>query len=162
MLHKTLYLTITAFILSATLVIANDKPSLDIGTTVFLSMTGDLAQKYSQQKLQIPKDQKSPRGLMIATSARIVQKLKDGRFRIESVSRPDERSKQPLLITLTATVKRDAIKESQTPAGTLVYSSPLDKNPVATTKPTTSYRIQLNNLKGVKLQTWKLQSEIGD
>ncbi len=162
MIANTCSLTVVAVVLFATLAHANETTSLGVGTTVFLTMTGELAEKYSQQVGALPKNRKPPSGLAVSTSARIVQKLKDGQFRLESVSRPIERSKQTLLITLSVTVKRGAITKSQTRAGTQVYSSPRVQHAVTTTKPITSYRIQLSNLKGVRLRTWKLQSELGE
>ena len=156
---KTCSITVAALALSAALLHAHDSSSLEVGTTVILTMAGELAEKYSEQLGTLPKGTPPPPGLQIETVARVAQKLTDGQFRLESLA-TRKGSPHPSLVTLTATVKKDAVKKTVTPAGTLTFSSPNDKKPIASKKPRTVFRIQLSGLEGVAVRTWRLHNEI--
>jgi hypothetical protein len=71
-----------------------------------------------------------------------------------------------MLITLTGIVDPKRIKFHVVPKNTPVYSSPKDEQngvkPELTPKDHNEYRLDLSDLKGLKLQTWELKEEIGD
>jgi len=163
MFHKTLCVAISAFLLTSISASANDKPSLGVGTTVFLELTGDLALKYCQLMPHFPKDNLRPElGISVSVSAQIVQNREDGTFRLEYVSPIFKNQKEPTLLTLTASLKSESLVVTQIPKGRLVSSSPADLFPVATSEIAESVRMQLSDVDDVKLRTWKVQSEIGD
>jgi len=64
---KTWSLAVAAVALSASFVHANDESPLGVGTTVFVTMTGELAEKYLEQMGSLPTNTKgcnSPSALM--------------------------------------------------------------------------------------------------
>ena len=153
-----------AFVANGTLS-AQQEADMNIGNVVILEMTGKLATEYAKQTDSINND-KIPDGLQISTTATIVQKLNDGRIRIEHTSHVARDGKPARLVTLTATVDSTNLTPVTTPKGTPVYASPGDhKNgaePKRTTKETKAARLQLSELKGVKLCTWRLEQEVGE
>ncbi len=138
---------------------------LNVGDLLEVRMTGELAEQYARciGGLQ---DNKAPRGLEIETSAMVAQKLDDGRIRLEHSSPIRRGENQDRLLTMTAIVDPAKVKTDITPKGTPVYPSPnAAKNgtkPTTTTFDVKTLRLQLSDLKGVKLRTWALAEEIGD
>jgi len=146
---KTVCLTVVATALSTTAINADDALSPRVGTTVVLEMSGVLAQKYCEQSRRLTK---VPSGLQVQTASQIVQRLKTGEYRLEHTMTIKKESQDPRLISLSAIVNAGQFKERKTAANTLVYSSPSDRTPVAASKPTTTYYVELGDLRGVKLR----------
>ena len=144
---------------------AEEVARVDVGSIVILEMTGELAAEYAKHTDSI-KDGKIPDGLQISTSATIAQRLEDGRIRFEHTSHVVREGKTPRLVTLVATVDTAKLTLQTTPKGRPVYASPDDQKngvePKLTTKDTTTTRIHLSELKGVKLRIWTLEQSIGD
>jgi hypothetical protein len=139
--------------------------STKVGDLLFVRMTGDLAKQYARSTGGL-KDIEVPGGLEIETTATVAQQFGDGRVRIEH-SRICKRKGNPdALITMTATVDSSALTADVTPKGTLVYSSPVAQKSgdrgTPTMRDSQNRRIELSELKGVKLRTWKLVEEVGD
>ena len=139
--------------------------SAKVGDHLVIRMTGDLAREYAQRTGSLG-ETKAPAGLEIETHATIAQTLDNGRIRIEHSSHIKHDSKQDRLVTLTATVDRTKLTTNATRKGTPVYASPAahrnGTKPRLTTEDTKMLRLQLSELKGLKLRTWTLAEEIGD
>jgi hypothetical protein len=128
-------------------------------------MTGDLAKEYARRTGSL-KWNEAPAGLQISTSATVAQKRDDGRFRIEHFSHINRVGNLARLVTLTAIVDSTKIASDVTPKNTPVYRSPADHQksvkPTLTQKDQSALRLELSELKGVKLRTWALAEEIGE
>jgi len=139
--------------------------SINVGDLLFIQMTGDLAKEYARCTRSL-KWNESPAGLQISTSATVAQKRDDGRFRIEHSSHIKRDGNLARLVTLTAIVDSTKIASEVTPKNTPVYHSPADHQkgvkPTLTQKDQRTLRLELSELKGVKLRTWALAEEIGD
>lgn len=133
---------------------------------IVLRMSGDLARKYAEISGPVDGDQVRG-GLSISTTAVIVQHLENDQVRIEH-SAPVKREGRPhRLVTLTATVDKEAIRSLVRTVFAASYSSPAAKE--AGEIPTLSSPIHhstpvlsLAALKGVKLRSWTLESKIGE
>jgi hypothetical protein len=136
-----------------------------VGDHLVIRMTGNLAKQYARCIGSRLKNE-APAGLMIETTATIVQKLDDGQVRIEHVSHINRNGNPMCLVTLTATVNSSKITSDVVVKGTVVYASPLAHQKGAkgtpTQEDTKTLRLQLSELKGLKLRTWSLAEEIGD
>jgi hypothetical protein len=134
-----------------------------VGDSVVIEMTGDLAVEYAKR---VGSFKENTSGLQISTTAIVAQRHNDGRFRIEHTSHIIRDGRSARLVTLTATVDSTRFVTDVTPVGTAVYSSPADQlngiKPVLTTRETSALRLQLSDLKGLKLCTWTLAEEIGN
>ncbi len=158
-------------VLAAVIVFSNgllaqqhDTP-IKTGDHIFIRMTGELAKEYARLT-DSPRNDGETSGYSIETSATIVQNLDDGRIRIER-SVPLKRAGKPdRYLTLTATVDKEKLKTDVTPKGAASYASPAEyKNgaqPKLTTEDSKSLRLELSELKGLKLRTWTLAEEIGE
>ena len=139
--------------------------TIDVGGHLVIRMTGDLAKEYTRRTSARKSDADSA-GLEIHTTATVVQNLDDGRIRIEHSSPIRIDNKTSRLITLTGIVDPKRVKCIVVPKNTPVYSSPKDAQdgvkPGLTPKDYNEYRLDLPDLKGLKLQTWELKEEIGD
>ena len=127
------------------------------GDKVFLRMRGDLASEYAKAM-----SGQASHIVQVEVGAIVAQSLPDGRLRIEHSSPSLQREGEARLVTLSATVMPSMITSEITAEGTTVYAAPGSKVSTVTTKPTETLRVTLSNLKGVKLRTWKLASEIGE
>jgi hypothetical protein len=130
------------------------------GDQIAVNMTGDLAREYAKAT-GIKRDMKRIDGLTIETMATVEQRLANGRIRIEHSSQVNQDGKAARLVTLTAIVSRSKVTNEVTPKGTKVYASPGSKDGKVTTEQTEMLRTSLSDLKGLKLRTWTLASEIG-
>jgi hypothetical protein len=139
------------------------KTTPGVGDHLVITMTGDLAKEYARR---IGSRGQDLPGLEIETTATIAQQFGDGRVRIEHSSPVSRDGKLTRLVTLTGIVDSTKVETTVIPKGTPVYASPGDHK--AGTKPnltpdaTTTRRLQLSDLKGLKLRTWTLAEEIGD
>ena len=147
------------FVIGSELLAQENAPPAKVGGHLIIEMTGELAKEYSRRSRGI--DRPVSDAVHVSTSATIAQKRPDGKFRIEHSSPINRDGQPPRLITLTAFVDPAAIKSTVTPAGTLVSANPGAPG-VATTVETKGQRLQLSDLKNVKLRTWTLAEEIGD
>lgn len=131
-----------------------------VGDQIFVTMTGDVAKEY-HRLTSSEKDQQPKSGLSIGTSATIAQELKGGRYRIEHVSPIQAKGKPPRLVTFSTVIDASQLKTETTPKNTPVYSSPADTGPATVTQQEQkSLRLDLSELKDVKLRSWKLDEEV--
>ena len=144
---------------------AKEGSSANVGDHLFVQMTGELAKEYAQCSGVLQKNE-APAGLDVQTTATVAQTLANGRIRIEHWAPIKRDGKQDRLLTLTAIVDRTNITTDVTPKGTHVYASPAahkdGAKPSLTAEDANVLRLQLSDLKGVKLRTWTLASEIGE
>jgi hypothetical protein len=164
MLVRTIATLAVLALLGNSLTAQEHTTSLCVGDHLVIEMTGDVAKEYARRCGDA--SSASLEGLHISTTATIAQKLDDGRIRIEHFSNIKREGNQARLVTLTGTVESAKITIDVTPKGTPVYASPIDqknhKKPTLTTQDTQTPRLQLSNLKGLKLRTWTLAEETGD
>jgi hypothetical protein len=137
----------------------------DVNGNVVLEMSGELAAEYT--KLTNPAKRDSiPNGLRITTTGSIAQRLENGRLRIEHSIPVWDNGVQTRLVTLTAVVDASAVKSTVIPKGTQTFSSPgaskAGEKGVETKTDSEQSTLELNDLKRVKLRTWKLENEIGE
>jgi hypothetical protein len=130
------------------------------GDQIAVNMTGDLAREYAKAT-GIERSMKQFAGLKIETMATVEQRLTDGRIRIEHSSQVKQDGKAARLVTLTATIAASKVTTEVMPKGTKVYTSPGSKDKGVSTTQTAMLRTTLSDLKGLKLRTWTLASEIG-
>ncbi len=139
--------------------------NVNVGDHLVIQMTGDLAKEYAR-RTDLLRQNESPTGLQISTTAIVAQELDDGRFRIEHSSHITRDGNPARLVTLTAIVDSTKIATHVTPANTPVYRSPADHKkgvkPTLTRKESKTLRLKLSDLKGLKLRSWTLAEEIGD
>jgi hypothetical protein len=139
-------------------------PDLNAGDVLLLDLRGNLAREYARRSSSPHSANQG--GLQISTSATVVQKLNDGRLRIEHSTPVWRGNKADRLLTLTATIDPKDLRADVTPTNTPTYASPAEHKkgakPALTTKKTTSFCLPLSELKKVKLRTWTLTEEVGD
>jgi hypothetical protein len=128
--------------------------AVKIGDLVVVTMKGDLAKEY----LRSVSHETTARGVEVQVIAHIAQRLEDGRIRIECSMSGDKATR---LVTLTATIDSSKVTTVIIPKGTEVYASP-EAKPKLTTEESKDLRLELSDLKGVKLRTWTLSKEIGE
>ena len=131
-----------------------------------LKISGDLAQEYA--KIIRPQGGgKSSDGLTISTIAVIAHQLKDDQVRIEHSAPVTFEGSPDRLVTLTATVDKKALRSFVRTAYSATMSLPAGeqsgKRP-AVGKPIhyCTRVLALADLKGVKLRSWTLASEVGE
>ena len=145
------------------------------GTHVVITMTGELAKEYARRTGSYA-DGKFPPGLRIQTIAMIDQVSEDGKFRIEHTANVGPREvvqtsgSEPKayrltgsptqLVTLTGTIDAGRLTTDVSPAGTLLSKDPSSK-PEQSISESKTFRIELPDLKGLKLRTWTLSEETG-
>jgi hypothetical protein len=130
------------------------------GDQIAVSMTGDLAKEYAKAT-GIELDSKPVDGISIEIMATVEQRLADGRIRIRCSSQVNQAGKAPRLITLTATVATSKVTSEVTPKGTQVFASPGSKDKGVVSNQSEMLRTSLSDLKGLKLCTWTLATEVG-
>jgi hypothetical protein len=134
-----------------------------VGDHVVIKMTGDLAKEYARRTGSLAQ---FPLGLEIETTATIAQQFGDGRVRIEHSSHVRREGKLTRLVTLTGIIDSTKVETNVIPKGTSIYASPGDHKagtkPKLTPEETKTRRLQLSDLKGLKLRTWTLAEEIGE
>jgi uncharacterized hydantoinase/oxoprolinase family protein len=130
------------------------------GDQIAVSMTGDLAKEYAKAT-GIERDIKQVDGLTIEIVATVEQRLTDGRIRIERSSQVNQAGKAPRLVTLSASIATSKVTSEVTPKGTQVFASPGSKDKGVTTTQSEMLHTSLSDLKGLKLRTWTLATEVG-
>jgi TRAP-type mannitol/chloroaromatic compound transport system substrate-binding protein len=143
----------------AALAQVRDKTIME-GDQIAVSMTGDLAKEYAKAT-GVVRDIKQVDGLTIKTMATVEQRLTNGQIRIEHSSQVNQVGKTPRLVTLTATIATSKVTSEVTPTGTKVFASPGSKDKGITTNQSEMLRTSLSDLKGLKLRTWTLATEVG-
>lgn len=142
----------------------NDAPP-KVGDTIFITISGDLAKAYARRVQLIDNADRLP-GLAIGTTARVEQQLENGQLRVEHSGAARADGQTTRLVTLTAIVDSSKITTHVSPKGTPLYASPADRKkgiePRLSQHETKSHRLELSDLKGVKLRIWVLSEEIGD
>lgn len=132
---------------------------------VVLEMSGELALEYGKLTGTVKSDQ-VPKDLSISTTAIVAQHLEGEKIRLEHSCPIMKKESSTQLVTLTVTVDKTAIKTTETPAATKIYSSPgagqSGEQPTVTENETKQLTLSLSDLTGVKLRTWKLVTEIGN
>jgi hypothetical protein len=131
-----------------------------VGDVILIKMTGDVARDYARRIGSLPEIAER-NGLEIQTTAMIAQQLDGGRFRIEHYANVNHEGKTVRLVTLTGIVDPAKITSAVTAKGTSVSASPQAK-PVLITEDMKTFRLELSDLKEVKLRTWTMVEEIGD
>ncbi|MBC8872776.1 MAG: hypothetical protein H8E44_25365 [Planctomycetes bacterium] len=135
------------------------------GDHIVIRMTGDLARAYAR-RIDPSRQNEVPAGVQISTTATVAQKIGDGRVRIEHFSHIKRNGNVTRLVSLTATVDVTKIVTDVTPENTPVYRSPADHGngvkPTLTRRDQKTCRLELSELKGLKLRTWTLAEEIGE
>ena len=144
---------------------ANAQEPETIHGLVVLELSGDLAAEYGKLTGVVKGDQ-VPKGLSISTTAIVAQHLEGKKVRIEHACPIIKHGAKTQLVTLTATVEKTAIKSTKIPAATKIYRAPdaaqSDEQPKVTEKESNQLSLALSSLAGVKLRSWKLDSEIGN
>jgi len=137
------------------------KPAVRIGGEVNLTMTEELAHQYRRLILVRFGQGSSLPNLTIETSAIVAQRLDDRHYRIEHWAPIVEEGKPPRMLTLSAIVKESQLQPAVTKARTPVYDSPASTaKPRLTTEDHHGLRLNLSELHGVTLRTWKLDEEV--
>ena len=156
------YIAVLSLMASAALA-QTPTPDITPGEQVFVQMSGKVAKEYASRCGLSDADHP---GLRIETHATIQQLMADGNFRIEHVSMMPALHGKPRMVTLTAIVKKATLKIVATPKGTQVYASPAEhqnhRRTVATTSDWQSLRLELSDLKNVKIRSWVMVDEAGD
>lgn len=132
---------------------------------IVLNMSGELARKYAQISESIDGDE-SLGDLRISTTAVIAQRLENDQVRVEHSAPVKSEGRPDRLVTLTTTVDAKKIRSFVRTVYTTSYSSPAAKE--AGEKPTLSPShhstpgLSLADLKGIRLRSWTLESEISE
>ena len=139
---------------------------IQVGDHIGLRLSGKLAEEYSRRIGVLKPDQKPQPGLQLETTGTVCQVSDNDQIRIECSLPVVARGKKESLITLTAIVDAKEIRADISPKGTPIYSSPDDKkrgiNPVSLDHDVRSLKLELSDLKHIKLRTWTLAEEIGE
>ena len=122
-------------------------------------MTGDLAAEYARLTGSLDAIGKVPLGLEVSTIGQVSQRLGHGAYRIESSTSISK--DKPRLVTIMATVDAGRIKSITTPKGR-AYPSPNALEKGVDVEEGQQLRVELSNLKGVRLRRWSLTEEVGD
>ncbi len=174
--------TLAAFLVIFGVLIANgpsvgqNNSSFKVGNLVVINMSGELAKEYMRQTASNIDREFSP-GLVVSALAVIDEVLEDGKLRIEhtnyvSPMEPipslglEPKSYRPTgspthLVTLTGTIDPQRITTDVSPEGTLQSKDPNSKSEPSVAEVRT-LRIDLPDLKGLKLRTWTLTDEAGE
>jgi hypothetical protein len=161
MVAKTAAVLAIAAAFAGTLVAVEDKASVKVGDLIVLEMTGELAVEYSRRVGTLNPGEDAPSGLSITTMATVDQQLENGQLRIEHSRRCVDRDNKPRLVTLTAIVDATQITEYVIPRGP-AQRSPSDPQQTQIDEDKRGVRVELSDLKRLKLRTWSLTEEIGD
>jgi hypothetical protein len=149
-------------ILTVTLVgnIWADDLGLKVGDQLAIKMTGEAAKAYSIAT-GAPDTVQASQGLSTEILGTVAQRLTDGRFQVQHLSNVRQKDKSERLVTLTAIVRPEKVQTKVTPKGTMVYASPKSTVASVTTQSSSFPQIELDDLGGVRLQTWSLMNEVG-
>ncbi len=133
-------------------------PNVNVGDHLAIRMTGDLAREYARRTGSLRQNE-VPTGLQISTTAAVEQVRDDGKIRIEHSSSIMRNGKPARLVTLTAIVHPAKITTHVTPENTPIYRSPADYQrgvkPTVTRKVSEIRRLDLSDLRGLKLRVWR-------
>ena len=166
MLFRTLAALVVFAVIGNRLPAQEDNVTINAGDQLVISMTGDLAKEYARLTCS-QRGVVQSEGLQVQMFATIVQKLDRGRYRIEYSSHIIKVDGNPSrLVTLAAVVDATQIKSEAIPRNTPTYSSPADiqkgVKPTLTQKDQKLLRVDLSDLKNLKLRTWTLAEESGN
>ncbi|MCA9193016.1 MAG: hypothetical protein KDB03_14675 [Planctomycetales bacterium] len=135
---------------------------------ITLEMSGELAKEYI--KITGPIDGDEITGnFNITRTAFIADHLENDQVRIEHSAHVASEGSQYRLVTLTATVDEKNLRSlvRTVLVGDFAFSDSPDanesgKSPIMSTRHISATQLSLTELKGVKLRSWTLESEIGD
>ena len=160
-------------------VLAEERHPVDmVGEQISIKMSGKLAEEFSK-RVGIERKNGPADGYRISILGTITQKLPEGQFRIEHMQPGADGDKRPVMVKLTGVVDAKNIKTSVTPKGTVVLkpkpnpdsepsgnrTTPLNLAAFersTTSKDQTTHRLELSELKGLKIQTWRLIDEVAE
>jgi hypothetical protein len=166
MLTKMLAALVLMVSFASTAIAVDEPANIRVGDLVALRMSGKLAEEYSRRIGVLQPDQKPQPGMQLETTGTVCQVLDNGQIRIECSLPTADHDKKQNLITLTALVDAKEIRPDSTPKGTPLYSSPGDQRngikPVRVDHEVRGLKLELSDLKHIKLKTWILADEIGD
>jgi hypothetical protein len=138
------------------------KPSINIGDRLIIRMTGDVANEYARRSGRQTPTANGTR-LVIETPATVSERLSDKHYRIEHSCPINIENKPQRLVTLSAIVDPTKIVGSIAPREINYSSPPTSKKnvvePVAERPDDQTRKIELSDLREVKLQTWELVIE---
>ena len=145
------------------------------GSHVIITMTGELAKEYAKRTGSYADGKFAP-GLRIQTIAVIDSIFEDGQLRIEHSAEVGPRELIPSeglepkayrltgsptkLVTLSGTIDAKRITTNDLPVDTLQSKDPNSK-PEPSIAESKMFRLELSDLKGLKLRTWTLSEETG-
>lgn len=133
--------------------------SIKIGDPIQIEMSGELVKEYGRVANMLPDP--VPERFSISVIARVEEMQEDGRLRIEHSSYVKADGKPLRLVTLSGWVDSRPIATGGNAQGALVYTTP-----GATGRPAASEskwkRLELAELKGLKLRSWALTEELGN
>lgn len=135
---------------------------------VVLKLTGELAREYAQISGSMDADERLD-GCNISTTAVIAQRLKNDQVRIEHIAQVSREGRPDRLVTLTATVDTTAMRSLVRTVfeGDFTFSDATTakescESPTVIARHLSIPFISLADLEGVKLQSWTLESTIGE
>ena len=130
--------------------------SIKTGDEVAITLTGDAAQKYAERIMP-----RAPADLELSVMGTVTRIGADGRARIEHSASVKRAGQVDRLVTLVAEIDEGQLAPRTIPAGTPVFSSPVDSEPTSTKENAEILTLQISDMKGVKLRIWTLAEEIG-
>ena len=175
MLVRSLSIFLLGVLLARGLLAQQHGTTVKPGSSVFVTMTGELAKEYAK-RTGLYADGKFPSGFRVETIAVIEQVLNDGQLLIEhsvevgprelvksSGSEPKSNrltGSPTKLLTLSGTIDTKRVKAESLPVATLQSNDPNSK-PESSIAESGSLRLELADLKGLRLRIWTLSEEIG-
>lgn len=136
---------------------AHDRsPTAEVGDLVAIELTGDLASEYAR-RIGFRREEDPPLSLQTKITARIAQRLRNGRFRIEHVASVTAGGGKIQLVTLTVIVNREELATTIRGNRSAIFTSVTDEY-----RSTRSHALKLCDFKGLRLRTWNLAEEIDD
>lgn len=130
-----------------------------IGDVVTVSLEPEVAATWFRM---LGDDERIKEGVGVALPAIVTYVHKDGRFCFDLSSTNETEEGETRLVTINVTLSYNdpAIKLFRKPAGTLVYRSPNDPQPVASEKESKSVSVSLAKMTDLKIRCWTLAEEI--
>ena len=166
MIIKSMAVLAIVAVMAGGIIARDDITSIEVGDNVILRMSGELAVEYARRTGYLNPDEKPPRGLQIETSVIVCQMLENGQYRVELSAPFVNRDKKACLVTLTSIVDAKQFTQYVIRKGP-AYASPADSQkgvvkPVQIEEDRQGVRLELSDLKGLKLRTWSLTEEFGE
>lgn len=136
--------------------------------SIVLEITGELAREYAQVSGSMDGNENLG-GFSISTTAVISQRLQNDQVRIDHIAQVTKEGRPDRLVTLTATVDKTAMRSFVRTVfeGEFTFSDSPDakefgESPTVSARHLSTTLLSLTELKGVKLRSWTLESEIGE